>query len=116
MNSNVVKVTQTDEETLLDIIKTCVEIYDIGIDDIREARFVYPFDDNKRRGFIAYTWKSIIIIPEIRFQYIEGTSVKMSNSKFLRVIENDIADAKIQAENILESCGMTPIQILKFLK
>lgn len=116
MNSNVVKMIPTDEETLLDIIESCVKLYDIGIDDIREARFVYPFDDNKRRGFIAYTWKSIIIIPEIRFQYIEGTSVKMSNSKFLRVVENDIADAKVQAETILESYGMTPKQILKFLK
>ena len=116
MNSNVVNIIPSDEETLLDIIKACVKLYDIGIDDIREARFVYPFDDNKRRGFIAYTWKSIIVIPEIRFQYIEGTSVKMSNSKFLRVVENDIADAKVQAETILESYGMTPKQILKFLK
>ena len=116
MNSNVVKAMPSDEETLLDIIKTCVEIYDIGSDDIREARFVYPYNDRSRRGFIAYTWKSIIIIPEIRFQYIEGTSLKISNSKFLRVVENNIADAKLQAENLLESCGMTPKQILKFLK
>lgn len=116
MNSTVVKAMPSDEETLLDIIKTCVEIYDIGSDDIREARFVYPYSDRSRRGFIAYTWKSIIIIPEIRFQYIEGTSLKISNNKFLRVVENNIADAKLQAENLLESCGMNPKQILKFLK
>lgn len=116
MNSNVVNMIPSDEETLLDIIKTCVELYGIGIDDIREARFVYPYESRQRRGFVAYTWKSIIIIPEIRFQYIEGTSLKISNSKFLRVVENDIANAKLQAENLLESCGMTPKQILKFLK
>ena len=116
MNSNVVNMIPSDEETLLDIIKTCVEIYDIDINDIREARFVYPYKDRSRRGFIAYTWKSIIIIPELRFQYIEGTSLKISNSKFLRVVENSIADAKLQAENLLESCGMNPKQILKFLK